>query len=182
VRRVRFPAAPQSGTRGAHCRLSKGRPFDHNSPRSSRRRDVSVKPARKSRRGARLSARGRARFRWRSIKSSTPPRVIRQVRTTRYPVTPPRFNPCASQRTPLVMSGDRVDGRRRRGDGQVRRDEAPQYEAEWGAVVPPVGNMPQRPTGQCSTVMSSMGKSAGLPVAKRALMPAVAAAIRQSAC
>jgi hypothetical protein len=43
------------------------------------------------------------------------------------------------------------------------------------------GTALQRPTGQCSTVMSSMGKSAGLPVARRASMPAVAAAIRQSA-
>jgi len=39
----------------------------------------------------------------------------------------------------------------------------------------------QRPMGQCSTVMSSMGKSVGLPVAKRASMPVAAAAIRQSA-
>jgi hypothetical protein len=50
-----------------------------------------------------------------------------------------------------------------------------------GVAVWPITNTLQRPTGQCSTVISPMGKSAGLPVAKRALMPAVAAAIRQSA-
>ena len=44
--------------------------------------------------------------------------------------------------------------------------QAPASAHMSGAAVLSLANTLQRPTGQCSTVMSSMGKSAGLPVAK----------------